>query len=84
MQVLGFNPSSQRKELAQHIGTVFGQRPQLLQMAGISKVFNGTVTALDGMNLTKEKLKYYADNKDQPRGIYNNGRQFYLTLRAKF
>ncbi|MEG2980542.1 MAG: TonB-dependent receptor, partial [Stenotrophomonas sp.] len=39
---------------------------------------------LDGMNLTKEKLKYYADNKDQPRGIYNNGRQFYLTLRAKF
>jgi NitT/TauT family transport system ATP-binding protein len=29
-----------------------GQRPQLLQMAGISKVFNGTVTALDGMNLT--------------------------------
>jgi NitT/TauT family transport system ATP-binding protein len=28
------------------------QRPQLLQMAGISKVFNGTVTALDGMNLT--------------------------------
>ena len=39
---------------------------------------------LDGMNLTNEKLKYYADNKDQPRGIYNNGRQFYLTLRAKF
>ena len=40
--------------------------------------------SLDGMNLTKEKLKYYAENKDQPRGIYNNGRQFYLTLRAKF
>jgi NitT/TauT family transport system ATP-binding protein len=29
-----------------------GKRPPLLQMAGISKVFNGTVTALDGMNLT--------------------------------
>ncbi len=29
-----------------------GNRPQLLQMAGISKVFNGTVTALNGMNLT--------------------------------
>ncbi len=29
-----------------------GQRPKLLEMAGISKVFNGTVTALDGMNLT--------------------------------
>ena len=40
--------------------------------------------SLDGMNLTNEKLKYYAENKDQPRGIYSNGRQFYLTLRAKF
>jgi NitT/TauT family transport system ATP-binding protein len=29
-----------------------GQRPGLLDMVGISKVFNGTVTALDGMNLT--------------------------------
>jgi NitT/TauT family transport system ATP-binding protein len=29
-----------------------GQRPRLLEMSGISKVFNGTVTALDGMNLT--------------------------------
>ncbi len=29
-----------------------GQRPALLEMANISKVFNGTVTALDGMNLT--------------------------------
>jgi NitT/TauT family transport system ATP-binding protein len=28
------------------------QRPVLLEMADISKVFNGTVTALDGMNLT--------------------------------
>ncbi|WP_309666303.1 ABC transporter ATP-binding protein [Tabrizicola sp.] len=28
------------------------QRPKLLEMVGISKVFNGTVTALDGMNLT--------------------------------
>lgn len=39
---------------------------------------------LDGMNLTGEKLKYYAENKDRPRAIYNNGRQFYVTLRAKF
>lgn len=39
---------------------------------------------LDGMNLTNEKLKYYAENTDRPRAIYNNGRQFYLTLRAKF
>jgi NitT/TauT family transport system ATP-binding protein len=29
-----------------------GQRPRLMQMQGIAKVFNGTVTALRGMNLT--------------------------------
>lgn len=29
-----------------------GQRPVLLEMAGISKVFNGSVTALSGMTLT--------------------------------
>ena len=39
--------------------------------------------SLDGRNLNNPKLKYYALNKDQPRSIYENGRQFYLTLRAK-
>lgn len=39
--------------------------------------------SLDCMNLTNTKLKYYALNEDQPRSIYQNGRQFYLTLRAK-
>jgi NitT/TauT family transport system ATP-binding protein len=29
-----------------------GQRPRVLEMQGIAKVFNGTVTALKGMNLT--------------------------------
>jgi NitT/TauT family transport system ATP-binding protein len=29
-----------------------GHRPRLMQMQGIAKVFNGTVTALRGMNLT--------------------------------
>ncbi len=29
-----------------------GQRPKVLEMDGIAKVFNGTVTALKGMNLT--------------------------------
>ena len=28
-------------------------------------------------------LKYYADNTDQPTAFYVNGRQAYLTLRAK-
>jgi iron complex outermembrane recepter protein len=39
---------------------------------------------LDGHNLTNEKLKYFALNRDQPRSIYVNGRQYYLTLRGKF
>jgi iron complex outermembrane recepter protein len=38
---------------------------------------------LDGMNLNNPVLKYYADNKSQPTAIYNNGRQYYLTLRGR-
>ncbi len=30
------------------------------------------------------KLKYYAANRDQPRSIYENGRQYYLNFRFKF
>lgn len=40
--------------------------------------------ALDARNLNNPKLKYYALNKDQPRSIYENGRQFYLTARLKY
>jgi len=39
--------------------------------------------ALDGRNLNNPKLKYYALNEDQPRSIYQSGRQYFLTLRAK-
>jgi iron complex outermembrane receptor protein len=39
---------------------------------------------LDGQNLNNPTLKYYALNMDQPRAFYTNGRQYYLTLRAKF
>lgn len=39
--------------------------------------------SLDGMNLNKPVLKYYAANPDQPTAFYQNGRQYYLTLRAK-
>ena len=38
---------------------------------------------LDARNLNNPKLKYFALNEDQPRAIYQNGRQYYLTLRAK-
>jgi iron complex outermembrane receptor protein len=39
---------------------------------------------LDGQNLNNPTLKYYALNTTQPRAFYTNGRQYYLTLRAKF
>ena len=39
--------------------------------------------SLDGHNLNNPKLRYYALNKDQPRSVYENGRQYYLTLRMK-
>jgi iron complex outermembrane receptor protein len=53
--------------------------------ASVGWTFNDNFSvSLDGMNLTNEKLRYYADNKDQPRGIYQNGRQYYLNFRFKF
>ena len=39
---------------------------------------------LDGQNLNNPTLKYYSLNTDQPRAFYTNGRQYYLTARAKF
>ena len=39
--------------------------------------------SLDGQNLNNPKLKYYA-SEVQPRAIYVNGRQFYLTARIKY
>jgi len=47
------------------------------------KVNDNVSVSLDGMNLNNAKLKYYALNTDQPRSIYQNGRQYYLTLRVK-
>jgi iron complex outermembrane receptor protein len=39
---------------------------------------------LDARNLNDPKLKYYALNKDQPRAIYQNGRQYYLTASFEY
>jgi len=39
---------------------------------------------VDGRNLNNPTLKYYALDTTQPRAFYRNGRQYYLTLRAKF
>ena len=65
--------------------SAFNQDDTRSVSASVGWTFNEHfAVTVDGMNLTNEKLKYYGENKDQPRGIYNNGRQFYLTLRAKF
>ena len=38
----------------------------------------------DARNLNNPKLKYYALNEQQPRAIYTNGRQYYLTASYEF
>jgi len=38
----------------------------------------------DARNLNNPKLKYYALNEQQPRAIYSNGRQYYLTASYEF
>ena len=38
----------------------------------------------DALNLNNPTLRYFALNKDQPRSIYQSGRQYYLNLRLKF
>jgi iron complex outermembrane receptor protein len=47
------------------------------------KIDERFTVSLDGMNLNNPVLKYYANNEDQPTAFYSNGRQWYLTLRAK-
>jgi iron complex outermembrane receptor protein len=39
---------------------------------------------LDGLNLNNPKTKYFAQSRERPRSIYENGRQYYLNLRVKF
>ena len=47
------------------------------------KITDSMTLSLDAMNLNNPVLKYYADNTDQPTAFYVNGRQYYITLRAK-
>lgn len=48
------------------------------------KINDSLSLSLDGHNLNNAKLKYYALNEDQPRSIYQSGRQYYLNARVKF
>ncbi len=47
------------------------------------KINENMALSLDAHNLNNPKLKYFALNNDQPRSIYQSGRQYYLTLRVK-
>ncbi|WP_211102336.1 TonB-dependent receptor [Nitrospirillum pindoramense] len=40
--------------------------------------------SFSALNITDSQLKYYANNTDQPRAIYDNGRQFYFGARFKY
>lgn len=48
------------------------------------KVTSNLSLTLDGLNLTDEKLKYYALSKTQPRATYENGRQVFFGLRLRY
>jgi len=48
------------------------------------KINDNFSLALDMMNLNNPKTKYYAESRERPRSIYENGRQYYLNLRFKF
>jgi iron complex outermembrane receptor protein len=53
--------------------------------ASLAWIFNDNFSVnADGRNLNNPTLKYYALDTTQPRAFYRNGRQYYLTLRAKF
>lgn len=65
--------------------TAFSQDDTSDLTASLGYLFNDNLSlTLDGMNLNNPTLKYYALNTDQPRAFYKSGRQYYLTLRAKF
>jgi iron complex outermembrane receptor protein len=65
--------------------TAFSQDSIGTLAASLAWLVNDHVSLnLDGQNLNDPTLKYYALNTTQPRAFYKNGRQYYLTLRAKF
>ncbi|MED5618118.1 TonB-dependent receptor [Ideonella sp. BN130291] len=46
------------------------------------KLTDSVSITFDALNLNNPVLKYYGDNKDQPRAFYSNGRQYYLGVRV--
>lgn len=65
--------------------TAFTQDDTGTLAASVAYIINQNFSVnLDGLNLNNPTLKYYAQNTSQPRAFYTNGRQYYLTVRAKF
>ncbi|WP_457353843.1 TonB-dependent receptor [Roseateles sp. P5_D6] len=65
-------------------GTDYFQKGNGVLSASLGyKINDNFAVSLDAQNLNDPKLKYYA-SEVQPRAIYKNGRQFYLTARIKF
>jgi iron complex outermembrane receptor protein len=63
---------------SQHVDAM----PSLAASVNVKLNEHLTIT-FDALNLTNETIKMYAENKDQPRAFYSNGRTFYLGLRGK-
>jgi len=65
--------------------TAFTQDDTGTLAASVAYIINQNFSVnLDGLNLNNPTLKYYAQDTTQPRAFYSNGRQYYLTVRAKF
>ena len=62
ISILGFNPQKERKKLAQHIGTVFGQKPQLWYHLPAIDTFNlfSKIYGLEEKEY-KERLDYLVE-----------------------
>ena len=58
----------------------FGQLDGSINVA----VTKNVALTVDALNLTNSKLKYYAENHDQPRAVYSNGTQVFFGARVKF
>lgn len=46
------------------------------------KISDNLTVSFDALNLNNPTLKYYGDNRDQPRAFYTNGRQYFLGVRV--
>jgi iron complex outermembrane receptor protein len=61
--------------------TAFSQAAVGNLSAALGYTFNDNLSlTFDALNLNNPTLRYYALNKDQPRSIYQSGRQYYLNL----